>query len=121
MYDERYHVLIREYNNLPQPPVQPQQPSRNVRMIHERKEVYHFISLVPWESNIPQMTAQIYQEQRDQHFAASRRLLNEGIIQKEPCQPADEEIKRYLNHIATSATSFEWPVHIQHSWQIPHQ
>ena len=120
LYDERYHVLIREYNHLPQP-VQPQQPGRNVQTIHERKEVHSFISHVPWEANIPQMTVKIYQEQQDRHFVASRRMLTEGIIQKNPCQLSDEDIRRYLNHTVTSAIAFEWPVHIQHSWQIPNQ
>ena len=47
IYDERYHVLIREYNHLPQPNQQ-QQLARHVCTIHERKEVHPFISHVPW-------------------------------------------------------------------------
>ena len=47
--------------------------------------------------------------------------MTESIVQKEPCHPADEEIKSYLHHTATSATTFEWPVHILSSWHILHQ
>ena len=48
-------------------------------------------------------------------------MLTDAIIQKEPCQPVDDEIKIYLHHTATSATTFEWPIHILNNMHIPHQ
>lgn len=114
LHDIRYPILLHEFNNLPP-------PSHHVRMIQEQREVYNFISHVPWEVDLFAMTQKFYHEQRDWHFAASWRLLTYSIIQKEPCQPIDEEIKIYLHHTTTSATAFEWLVHILNSTHIPHQ
>jgi hypothetical protein len=49
---------------------------------------------------------------REKQFAATRNLLTNAVIIKHPCQEADPEIRAYLNHTATSATSNEWPVQI---------
>lgn len=128
LYEDRRRVLIEEFTHNQQA----QQQQHNVRMIKERKEEYNFIGNVPWQENLNVLTHQLYLEQRNRHFEASRQLLTDAVIQRQPCHPSDEEIKNYLQHavsnptspewpIITSVISFEWPTQILSSTHIPDQ
>ena len=113
-------VVIQEPQHVPIQVIQVED-QRHVRMIMERRETYPMCTNTPWIPDHYELTKRIYHDFRNAHFAGCRQLLTDSIIQRFPCEEADPAIRAYLAHSTTSATAFQWPIHVSSNTHISRQ